>query len=295
MRHGQTNGIPQGSTLMDFVAEVVLGNMDVELTRRLEDAGLVRSEYRIIRYRDDYKIFINNPESGRLIIKELSSALSGFGMKLNTSKTKMNSDPVLASIKEDKLHELMIPNNRMSMSKRLLQIYAGSEKYPNSGLVTRKLNDFYKQLQKMHKLNIYDDPHVMIGIITNLAVKNPKSYQWCMAILSLLLDFCLPEDRLKVIDEIREKFESIPNTGLLDIWLQRISYNIDPRILYNENLAKIASQDYATNVIWKSSWLEDGLINIVANTPIVKSNVITTMSNVIEPQEVALFNYPRLS
>jgi len=34
MSHGQTNGIPQGSTLMDFVAELVLGYADLELRRK---------------------------------------------------------------------------------------------------------------------------------------------------------------------------------------------------------------------------------------------------------------------
>ena len=29
MRHGQTNGIPQGSVLMDFIAEILLGYADL--------------------------------------------------------------------------------------------------------------------------------------------------------------------------------------------------------------------------------------------------------------------------
>ena len=35
MRHGQTNGIPQGSVLMDFIAEILLGYADLELSGRL--------------------------------------------------------------------------------------------------------------------------------------------------------------------------------------------------------------------------------------------------------------------
>jgi RNA-directed DNA polymerase len=35
MRHGQTNGIPQGSVLMDFISEMVLGYADLELSGRL--------------------------------------------------------------------------------------------------------------------------------------------------------------------------------------------------------------------------------------------------------------------
>ena len=51
MRHGQTNGIPQGSVLMDFIAELVLGFADLELNSRLKVAGV--TEFRILRYRDD--------------------------------------------------------------------------------------------------------------------------------------------------------------------------------------------------------------------------------------------------
>ena len=55
MSYGQTNGIPQGSALMDFVAELVLCYIDSLLSEQIE--GIEKSEYKIIRYRDDYRIF----------------------------------------------------------------------------------------------------------------------------------------------------------------------------------------------------------------------------------------------
>lgn len=291
MRFGQTNGIPQGSTLMDFIAEIALGQIDVLLTHRLEDNRIYRDEFSIIRYRDDYKIFTNNPETGRMIVKDLSSILSGLGMKLNTSKTKQQVDPVLASIKEDKLYELLVPDNKISLSKRLLQIYECSAAYPNSGMVTRMLDKFYRRLGRLSNLSEFDDPMVMIGIVTNLAITNPKSYQWSMAILSQLLDFCPKGDVRGIIEDIREKFESIPNTGMLEIWLQRISYKIDPSIRFSEKLAMIASGDYATNLIWKSSWLNEGLRMLIATTPIVEQQTLDEMSSVITLQEVVLFTH----
>ncbi|HHP7830188.1 TPA: RNA-directed DNA polymerase, partial [Legionella pneumophila] len=35
MHHGQTNGVPQGSALMDFIAEIVLGYSDELLAEKL--------------------------------------------------------------------------------------------------------------------------------------------------------------------------------------------------------------------------------------------------------------------
>jgi hypothetical protein len=69
MCNGQTNGIPQGSRLMDLVAELVLGYADIKLYRRLFREGI--DEYHIIRFRDDYRIYVSNPQDGQLILKIL--------------------------------------------------------------------------------------------------------------------------------------------------------------------------------------------------------------------------------
>lgn len=81
MRHGQTNGIPQGSTLMDFVAELVLGFADLELSEKIQSLEI--KDYCILRYRDDYRVFINNPQDGERIIKLLTEVTIGLGLKLN--------------------------------------------------------------------------------------------------------------------------------------------------------------------------------------------------------------------
>ena len=54
MHRGQTNGIPQGSVLMDFIAEMVLGYADNELLQRVNSQNII--DYQILRYRDDYRI-----------------------------------------------------------------------------------------------------------------------------------------------------------------------------------------------------------------------------------------------
>lgn len=53
----QTNGIPQGSVLMDLIAEIVLGYADIRLLDLADQESL--SEFKILRYRDDYRIFAN--------------------------------------------------------------------------------------------------------------------------------------------------------------------------------------------------------------------------------------------
>ena len=101
MSNGQTNGIPQGSVLMDFLAEVVLCYIDSLLAKKIE--SLKKSDYRIIRYRDDYRIFTNNPQIAEQIIKKLTDILNDFGMKINSSKTVGSSNVIHSAIKPDKL------------------------------------------------------------------------------------------------------------------------------------------------------------------------------------------------
>lgn len=102
MSFGQTNGIPQGSVLMDFIAEIVLGFGDYLLTLELDRLGI--TDYKIIRYRDDYRIFTNNPQLSSEIAKVLSEVLSKLNFKLNSAKTNSTDDVVLGSLKSDKVH-----------------------------------------------------------------------------------------------------------------------------------------------------------------------------------------------
>lgn len=289
MRSDQTNGIPQGSALMDFIAEIILGYVDEILVEKIKSD--VKDDYEIIRYRDDYKVMTNNPESGRKIIKVLSEVLASLGMKLNTDKTKQRMDPILAAVKEDKLAELLVPRNKMSMQKWLLQIYTTAHLHPNSGKVSRMLTRYYDALNGTKKLGEFDNPKVMLSIAVNLALKNPKSYQWCMAVISKLLDFCEPADRVKLLADIRSKFDRIPNTGLLDVWLQRISYKIDPSIRYAENRLTLllSSVIYPGNIFWQSSWLKPDVANLVIDTPIIKRSVLNEMPATIDRAEVELF------
>ena len=90
MAFGQTNGIPQGSVLMDFIAEMVLGYVDLELSERIQHADI--QDYEIIRYRDDYRIFSNNPQTTEHITKLLTEILIELGMRLNAQKTIVSNN-----------------------------------------------------------------------------------------------------------------------------------------------------------------------------------------------------------
>lgn len=98
MTYNQTNGIPQGSVLMDFVAEIVLGYADFLLTQKLNAEQI--TDYKIIRYRDDYRIFVNNTQIGNQIVKYLTEVMIELGFKLNATKTQKTEDIIEGSLKK---------------------------------------------------------------------------------------------------------------------------------------------------------------------------------------------------
>lgn len=106
MSNGQTNGIPQGSVLMDFIAEILLKYSDELISYEIEKNTKLKEKFKILRYRDDYRIFVKEIEIGREIMKIITKVLSSLGLKLNTPKTGYYNDIILSSIKEDKLEWL---------------------------------------------------------------------------------------------------------------------------------------------------------------------------------------------
>lgn len=84
MQYGQTNGIPQGSALFDFIAEIVLGYADKILSLKLRRIGI--EKYRILRYKDDYKIFSNSKQEVERISFLLHEVLAGLNLQLNIKK-----------------------------------------------------------------------------------------------------------------------------------------------------------------------------------------------------------------
>jgi len=299
MRYRQTNGIPQGNALSDFIAELVLGHVDELVTEKIKSARpkISLRDFKIIRYRDDYKIFTNKPELGKKLLRHISETLSDFGMHLNTAKTKESSDPVLASVKEDKIDELFVVPKEDNYAKWLLQIYATIDKHPNSGKAVRQLNYFHDRLYARHaskdKLKSYEKVEVMIAIVTNIAIRNPKYYNWSVAIISILLDLTAPSKRSSVTSSIVKKFESIPNTGLLDIWLQRATFPGQASRSYNERFCSLVTLGKypGNNILWSLDWLsEANLKRIINKTPIIDRDELIKLEPVIDRKETDNFN-----
>lgn len=79
---GRTNGIPVGSGLCDLIAEIILADIDLRVSKRT--AG---RDYIAVRFKDDYRILAQDQETAKDILEILSSELQAFNLTLNEGKT----------------------------------------------------------------------------------------------------------------------------------------------------------------------------------------------------------------
>lgn len=283
MRHGQTNGIPQGAVLMDFIAEMVLGYADIELTKKI--AGQNIEDYRILRYRDDYRIFVNSSQNGERILKALTEIMIDLGLKLSAPKTEISNHVVTSSLKEDKLGWICGRHGDKDLQRHLLVIHNHGMKYPNAGSLMRPLEDYRKRLEKAKCYN----PLSLISIVVDIAYRNPKTYSVCANILSKLLSLLPSADEKKtVIEQARKKFSRIPNTGHMQIWLQRISLKTAPDVDFDEPLCRLVGGEDVT--IWNSDWISSADLKKALDAKlIIDADAKDRLDDVAPPEEVALF------
>jgi hypothetical protein len=288
MRHGQTNGIPQGSVLMDLIAEIVLGYSDLELSKRLNSAGV--SDYFILRYRDDYRVFVNNPQVGDAVLKALTEVMIDLGLKLNTSKTTGSQSVVSNSLKPDKLRWIRSKQGDRDLQKHLLVIHAHGLEFPNAGSLVGPLTQFHERLSTTRSIR---NPLSLISIAVDIANSSPRTFPVCAAIVSKLLSQLKADKaRVDVIRRIHRKLAQLPNTGHMEVWLQRISHPYDGTIQFTELLCQVVNG--GTSSLWNNDWISSReLIAALAPEQIINERKLMALKPVVPPEEIRMFAYER--
>ena len=284
MRHGQTNGIPQGSVLMDFIAEMVLGYADTELTEKIAEEDL--GEYCILRYRDDYRIFVNSSWDGERILKCLTEVMMDLGLKLSPAKTSVSSQVICSALKDDKLAWICRRQSDENLQRHLLVIHNHSIEYPNGGSLLGGLKEYYERIIRLRNC---DRPLPLISIVVDIAYRNPRTYAVCAAILSKLISFLgTPEEKRDVVKKTQKKFSQIPNTGHMQIWLQRISLPFARKLTFEEPLCRLVQGK--REFVWNSDWISSrALMKALDAKKIVDREKVTALDPVIPVDEIALF------
>lgn len=283
MRYGQTNGVPQGSVLMDFIAEMVLGYADLLLARKLRASKV--DDFRVLRYRDDYRVFVNSPIDGELVLKSIAEVMIDLRMKLHPQKTAVSDSVIRSSIKEDKWDWLSRRQYNKNAQKHLLAIHDHSSAHTNAGSVTRALTAFFDRLTNTKKCTY---PVPIISIAVDIAYRNPRTYPIVSAIVSRCLEFLdTRAQKQDVVARIRKKFSTVPNAGLLELWLQRICLHL---VLdgFDEPLCQLVAGN--RDRLWNNDWIKMPAIRAAVDArSIVDRSLIATLPPVVSRQEVELF------
>lgn len=281
MNYNQTNGIPQGCVLTDFIAEIILGYADELLSEKLSDFDV---DYQIIRYRDDYRIFANSEIELNEILKVLTEVLFELNFKLNVTKTEITDNIIKDSMKKDKYELLYLYiNPKLTLEQKLLIIKQISDNYSSDSRIKSLITDLYEKEVK----NLKRKPRhyaEIISIIVDVMYNKPGLYNISIAILSELLKKLSTNEKKYFIDLIIKKFQNMPNTEYLNIWLQRLTINDSEKKDYDCNICK---KVYDTKTkIWNSSWL-----NIdIKEECIIDLETLKNTSDVISSEEVDRFN-----
>lgn len=286
-RYGQTNGISQGSVLMDFIAEIVLGFVDMEISIALQD----KKDFRILRYRDDYRIFTNSDDEAEEILKIISDKLRSVGMRLGVSKTYSCGNVVEGSIKPDKLAGIELKDlgtaNAKTIQKQLLRLHSFGQRFPNSGALRRLVSEFHTNISKQSEVPV--DLEVQVAIATDIAFVSPATFPAVAGILSHLISLAPDTDKKRLWEKVRNKMARVPYNGYLEIWLQRVTQpkTIDIEFLSNEPICKIVN---GTNEkLWDNSWVSSrDLLGALDVSKIVVA-AAEDENEVIDPTEIQLF------
>ena len=288
-RYGQTNGISQGSVLMDFIAELVLSWIDGLIDEDLNECN----DIKILRYRDDYRIFAHSDLQAEKALKSIGDNLRKVGMRLGVSKTFVCTNIVHGSIKPDKIAAINLQDtgvqNAKTLQKQLLRLHSFGLEHPNSGALKRLLSDFHNKLSKIRPRN-QSDLEVQVAIATDIAFVSPSCFPAVAGILSFLIAGC--EDKARKADlwlKVQRKLKKLPYSGYFEIWLQRIVIAQQSSCFFDsdEKLCQIAGK--SIQGLWNNDWISNQRIKILLDKPNLLASDPALMSDKIEPSEIDIF------
>lgn len=285
-RYGQTNGIPQGSVLMDFIAEIVLGYVDTLAVPLLKDLDV-----KILRYRDDYRIFAHDEHTAEYALKIISDTLRTVGLRLNVSKTSLFHNVVGSAIKQDKLagielRELDVSNAK-TFQKQLLRLHSFGIKHPNSGALRRLMGEIHGKIVTQKEAP--SDLAVQIAIVVDISIVSPTTFPAAVGILSHLISLAPEAEKQQLWEQVAAKVRRIPYNGYQEIWLQRVMKAQASQLAFHSDEPICGIVDAKSHSLWNSEWVSSKEVLKALDTKSIITKAVELMPSVVQPAEIELF------
>lgn len=299
MQGGETLGIPQGSEVFDFIAEIALAYADKQLEQALGEKGL--KGIRVLRYRDDYRIFSDSLDTLKQVTIVLHQILGALHLNLNASKTYISEDPLRDSVKKDKLARIERGLERRdyahtSIQKQLLVIREFSVEFPNSGSVSVLLfNALYRVRDEHAKKERFprENLRVLITITIDILMINPR---WCYILITMLsyfVDSLSIQERDKALDLVLKRLRQIPEGGHIEIWMAYLFLRQGKplqRDYFSEQLCFfLDDKEKEAQNPWDINWLKDEYTKDFPFAAICNYDRKATNSSVIPIEEIELY------
>ena len=319
-QQGRNIGIPQGSSIFDFVGEIVLGYSDLLLHEALqaeakeyEEQGKTFPPYEIIRYRDDYRIFCNNRDALEDISYILQKVLERLNFRMNSQKTKISDSIVTDAVKSDKLayiYNTPIFNKKGidfdSFEKHLLYILMFAREYTDSGSVKTMLSDIDKRIEdwlnpkeeqesKERKKPNYipgGSVRAMSAICTQIALENVRCSHYALRVISRMIDSLKDmKEKQSIIDLVYHKLCNQPNSDYNQLWLQNMTYTQDKKTgssPYSLRLCQLVAGK-KVHPLWNNEWLKPKMVDDLPYDSIVSKVTLKKVTPVITFRETRTY------
>jgi hypothetical protein len=108
--YNETNGIVVGPEISRIFAEIILQQVDINVSKRLEENYKYGVDYEVRRYVDDYFVFSNDPKILETVKKEFQKELGFCKLYLNPTKSDIKTPPFITNVTVGKreLKELLL-------------------------------------------------------------------------------------------------------------------------------------------------------------------------------------------
>lgn len=273
---------------MDLIAEIVLGWVDVQIAKDLCNRNI-----KILRYRDDYRIFSNDSQTIDDGLKAISDNLRSVGMILGASKTKKFYNVIEGTIKNERLAALSGYDSHSyscaSIRNQLLKFHAFGRLHPNSGALEKVMSNYCEFLRD-NEIKI-SKAEFLIAVVVDIAVSSPVVIKQVVDIVNYIFRKIDDSEKNYLWGKIVRKMRSVPQNGFLDIWLQRLVYpdNVKLEFSTDEKICNVVSGNIVD--IWRNEWIN----NMKFENILCRSNILkfppTEVDPVIDLGKINVFHY----
>ncbi|NKI28483.1 RNA-directed DNA polymerase [Arenibacter sp. 6A1] len=118
--YGETNGILIGPEFSRIFAEIILQKIDITIEKKLKENNyLLKVDYEMYRYVDDYFLFCDDSVLKDEILKLLKHELKKYKLSINNSKAEEYNKPIITeiTIAKNKIIDLFSENPKFKITK----------------------------------------------------------------------------------------------------------------------------------------------------------------------------------